>query len=42
MNSSITAKQRILIIGVKFREIYLNAFIEPEPPEGLELMGLLA
>ncbi|QTP14369.1 Gfo/Idh/MocA family oxidoreductase [Serratia symbiotica] len=40
MNSSITAKQRVLIVGAKFGEIYLNAFIQP--PEGLELMGLLA
>ncbi|ECA1950215.1 thiazolinyl imide reductase [Salmonella enterica subsp. enterica serovar Virchow] len=40
MTQSICPKQRVLIVGAKFGEIYLNAFIPP--PEGLELVGLLA
>ncbi|MEN1355047.1 Gfo/Idh/MocA family oxidoreductase, partial [Pseudomonas aeruginosa] len=32
--------QRVLIVGAKFGEMYLNAFMQP--PEGLELVGLLA
>ena len=33
-------KQRVLIVGAKFGEMYLNAFMQPQ--EGLELVGLLA
>lgn len=40
MMLSTNGKQRVLIVGAKFGEMYLNAFIQP--PEGLELMGLLA
>lgn len=40
MMSSASPKQRVLIVGAKFGEMYLNAFMQP--PEGLELVGLLA
>ena len=33
-------KQRVVIVGAKFGETYLNAFMQPQ--EGLELVGLLA
>lgn len=33
-------KQRVLIVGAKFGEMYLNAFMQSQ--EGLELVGLLA
>ena len=40
MMPSASPKQRVLIVGAKFGEMYLNAFMQP--PEGLELVGLLA
>ena len=40
MMQSASRKQRVLIVGAKFGEMYLNAFMQP--PEGLELAGLLA
>jgi hypothetical protein len=39
MMPSASPKQRVLIVGAKFGEMYLNAFMQP--PEGLELVGLL-
>ena len=35
MMPSASPKQRVLIVGAKFGEMYLNAFMQP--PEGLEL-----
>lgn len=40
MMSSAAPKQRVLIVGAKFGEMYLNAFMQPQ--EGLELVGLLS
>ncbi|WP_332684771.1 Gfo/Idh/MocA family oxidoreductase, partial [Escherichia coli] len=37
MMPSASPKQRVLIVGAKFGEMYLNAFMQP--PEGLELVG---
>ena len=39
MMPSASPKQRVLIVGA-IGEMYLNAFMQP--PEGLELVGLLA
>jgi len=35
-----TKKRRVLVVGAKFGEIYLNAFLQPQ--QNLELAGLLA
>jgi thiazolinyl reductase component of yersiniabactin synthetase len=40
MMQSAIPKQRVLIVGAKFGEMYLNAFMRPG--KGLELVGLLA
>ncbi|WP_265670664.1 Gfo/Idh/MocA family oxidoreductase [Klebsiella grimontii] len=40
MMSSAAPKLRVLIVGAKFGEMYLNAFMQPQ--EGLELVGLLS
>ncbi|MBB5736255.1 thiazolinyl reductase component of yersiniabactin synthetase [Xanthomonas arboricola] len=40
MNASSPKTRRVLIVGAKFGEMYLNAFLQ-DPP-GLELAGLLA
>lgn len=40
MTPAASPKQRVLIVGAKFGEMYLNAFMQP--PDGLELFGLLA
>lgn len=40
MSAQITPNRRVLIAGAKFGELYLNAFVQPQP--GLELAGLLA
>lgn len=40
MSTPTTRNRRVLVVGAKFGELYLNAFIEPQP--GLELAGLLA
>ncbi len=37
MMPSASPKQRVLIVGAKFGEMYLNAFMQP--PEGLELVA---
>ena len=37
MMPSASPKQRVLIVGAKFGEMYLNVFMQP--PEGLELVG---
>lgn len=39
MMPSASPKQRVLIVGAKFGEMYLNAFMQPRR---LELVGLLA
>jgi thiazolinyl reductase component of yersiniabactin synthetase len=36
----VSARQRVLIVGAKFGEVYLNAFLRERP--GLELAGLLS
>lgn len=38
--SSIRKNRRVLVVGAKFGEVYLNAFMQPR--SGLELAGLLA
>lgn len=40
MRAPDTKPRRVLIAGAKFGEVYLNAFLRPQP--GLELAGLLA
>ncbi|VUZ23596.1 Uncharacterised protein [uncultured Comamonas sp.] len=37
---AIRKNRRVLVVGAKFGEVYLNAFMQPRP--GLELAGLLA
>lgn len=40
MTSPHARNRRVLVVGAKFGELYLNAFLAPQP--GLELAGLLA
>ncbi|MEM8351475.1 Gfo/Idh/MocA family oxidoreductase [Morganella morganii] len=40
IRSAIRKNRRVLVVGAKFGEVYLNAFLHPRP--GLELAGLMA